>query len=70
MIEKTRKLRTMEYTFTDDQIHPVCHCEYINQITEDGLVLATSIHRECCDVDECIAQIQGSKKYIYPEVVQ
>ena len=63
VIEKTRKLRRVEFTFTDEEVHPKCHCAYQDCITEDGNELMKKNHREVEDTDKYIDHLQKAKKY-------
>lgn len=44
-LEKKRMLRKVEFTLTDNEVHPVCHCEYQDIVFEDGNELARSTER-------------------------
>ncbi len=43
---KIRKLRAMEFTFTDDDVHSSCHLVYHDVVEEDGVEIAKTIARE------------------------
>jgi len=68
VLEKRRELRRMEYTFTDDKLHPVCHCMYQDCIYDDGELVASSNLREVCDAQTCISDMSKKSVYVYPEV--
>ncbi|MDP2652194.1 MAG: hypothetical protein Q8O94_03590 [bacterium] len=65
-LEKARKLRTMEFTFTDGCVHPVCHCEYHDIITDDGVEIARTVHRECSETMSCREQLLAYQRYEEP----
>ncbi len=62
-LERKKILRKIEFTLTDDKIHPECHYEYHDVIIEDGQEIAKNIHREVKPCLDCISEI--SKKEIY-----
>ena len=67
-IEKKRKLRRLEFTFTDGEVHPVCHCAYEDCVVEDGVELMKKNHREVEDTDKYIDHLKNSKKHKHPEI--
>lgn len=69
MIEKKQILRKLEFTFTEDMVHPECHCAYENQIVEDGQVISRSNHREVKSCDEMKRFLSECECYVHPEVV-
>lgn len=60
-IEKQKKLRKIEFIFTDGEVNPVCHCEYVVEILEDGQRISRSKHRENMNVSNAKAMIQDAK---------
>ncbi len=66
MIEKQKKLRKMEFVFTDDKVNPVCHFEYDVVISEDGKEVVRSKLRENFDSDEARVQLAKAQRYIHP----
>ena len=60
-LEKKKKIRKIEIIFVDDEINPVCHCEYELQILEDGIQLAKNKHRENMNVADAKGLIQSAK---------
>lgn len=68
MLEKSRSLRKIEITLTDDKPHAICHCEFVECIMEDGIELMRKTHRETANFDEMLAMLAQAEKYVYPEV--
>ena len=66
-LEKQKKLRKIELIFTEDELNPICHCEFDIIILEDGKEIQRKKHRENEDVDLMKEKIAKSKKYSYPE---
>jgi hypothetical protein len=52
MLEKKVNLRKLEFTFSDDMLHKICHFEYAISILEDGQEISRSNHREIKDCEE------------------
>lgn len=66
-VEKTRKLRRVEFVCTDGCVNPVTHLEYEISVVEDGQQIASSTQRENVSCDEAKAMLQGMETYTYPE---
>ena len=64
-LEKKKNLRRIEFTFTDGEVHPQCHCVYENTIMEDGVELMRKNHREVEDIDQHIEKIKNAKRYVH-----
>ena len=62
-LEKKRQLRKMEFTFTDEKVHPDCHCEYHNVILEDGVEISRSKHREVENHADVMKRLQACELY-------
>lgn len=58
-LEKQKKLRKIEFIFTEGNVNPVCHCEYNIVIIEDDREIQSKKHRENISVNE-------AKKMINP----
>jgi len=67
MLEKKKKLRKIEFTFTDEEVNSVCHCLYEIQILEDGQEISKSNHRENKSCIEMQAFIAGCEIYEHPK---
>jgi hypothetical protein len=65
-LERKRMLRKIEFTLTDDKIHPECHYEYHDVIIEDGQEIAKNIHREVIPSPDAILEI--SKKELHIQI--
>jgi len=62
-LEKKRMLRKIEFTLTDDMVHPECHCEYHDIILEDGVEIARSRHREVEKHADVMKKLQSAELY-------
>ena len=63
MLEKKKKLRRIEITFTDDYVHPDCHCVYEISVEEDGSEIAKRVHREVHKTVNIIEDLLLRKMY-------
>ena len=68
MLEKQRKLRKVEFVFTDDEVNPVSHCEYDIIILEDGVEIARTKERENKSVSEMRTMVSQAKEMGQPEI--
>lgn len=66
-LEKKRYLRRVEFTFTDDEVHPQCHHEYVTVILEDGKEVARSNERDVVDSVESMRMCAAKKVRKMPE---
>ena len=67
MLEKFRKLRKIEFTFTDDQVHPDCHYVYDDVVLEDGVELMKKTHREVKPSSDAVGLASAAKTYVHPD---
>ena len=67
VLEKIRKLRRMEYTFTDGEVHPNCHMVYEEIIEEDGVEITKTISREVEDAVTQRTDLAARKVYVHPD---
>jgi len=68
-LEKKKKLRRIEITFTDDCVHPECHCVYEIAIEEDGQEIAKRIHREVHKATDIIENLPLKKLYVSKDLI-
>ena len=69
MLEKKRVLRKIEFTFTDDKVHPDCHYAYEDVVIEDGVELIKKTHREVNPSIEAKSLVSVAKEYVHPKLV-
>lgn len=58
-LEKSRDLRKVEFVLTEGKLNPVCHCEYIESIKEDGVELMQKNHRENKDSSKALKMLNS-----------
>lgn len=56
-LERKKILRKIEFTLTDDKIHPECHYEYHDIVIENDNEIAKSIHREVKASQDAITEL-------------
>ena len=66
MLEKKINLRSVEFVFTDDQVHASCNCEYQIVITEDGKEISRNTFRESSTIEQSRDLILTAQTYVHP----
>jgi transposase len=61
MLEKKKSLRKIEFTFTDGEVHDYAHAEYITEVIEDGVAIATHKDRNVLKLDEAKESLSKTK---------
>ena len=67
-LEKKKQLRNIEFTFTNGEVHPECHCVYHEVIEEDGMEIAKNVLREVNDSADTLSILNQKEQYIQPEI--
>lgn len=67
-LEKKKSLRRIEFTFTDDLIHPNVHVLYEVCVLEDGKLISKTNHREVKSLEEMKKLINDSELFEHPHI--
>lgn len=70
MLEKKRVLRNIELTFTDDKLHPECHCIYHDVILEDGIELTKKVYREVRLSNQVKQDLVKKEMYVHEDLIK